>query len=132
LQSRGSNDFTFGVDAIDNTGTAPVRIDAVRLLEPNGLELSGSFVVQFHGTLIGASSEFPPPALRGFDWSHRRDVGGAEFGPGELNLVTHLTATNPSSLASPRSTAGLQIDYTVDGSAFRVNTTSGLVIKANC
>jgi len=71
----GTAPVVFGNEVLRNDSSGPVTIEAVRLVEPEGLTLTSAFVLPIQGTTFlgttanptssAAWSEQPPPSERG-------------------------------------------------------------------
>lgn len=127
MPASASGNYTYALDAIENTSTAAVTIERVTLVGAKDVDLVESYVAPIvNNTLIGVQPNWPPtdPAPQAF-----RDR--AEL-PSDLpamqmrNLVIHLRAGEPSEIKA------VEVTYQQGGARKKVRNSTALTIKATC
>jgi hypothetical protein len=111
----------FGDEVLRNDATQPVTIDSVRLVDAQGLALSGSFLVPIAGrTLLGTRPHPPSEPV----WEQRKPAEGAVLAPGEeRNLVLVLDR------ASLRGQfRDVEVAYTAGGDVYRHRVDHALLV----
>lgn len=132
LDERGARMFTFGVDALRNSGDQPLKLSGIELIDAEGFTLTGAELVPATGNLVGAWSQYPPPhevtIQEGLLWTSRREAIGASIAPTighsqVQNLVVQLSRKDHTARAQ---LAGLLLKYEAGGNGFEERTTAGL------
>lgn len=104
---------TMGYYALQNNGTAAVKILSIKLPSQHGFRVTRSWLVPIRDRmLIGAGFPWPPTSP---DWALRRPASGAIIQAREtLNLVFGLTRTSDT----PGRSTGPVVVYTVNDTTY--------------
>jgi hypothetical protein len=104
---------------------AEVRIDAVELVDAQGLELEGAWLLPPDGG-VGAVRLPPPPEV---PWGERVDAVGARIAPGEDHALAFLVRRTGAEVGTAESVA---ITYTVGVGTFRKTGAVSMVLEDTC
>jgi hypothetical protein len=90
--SSPGGDLTVGDDILRNLGGHDVVLDAIRLVEPVGIEIVEARLLEIGGgPLVGVFSSPPPSIVGRQEWERGSVLAEATVGPGEtMNLVLWL------------------------------------------
>jgi len=133
LSLSGYQVVTYGVEWVQNPGTAMAVIDRMTLGKPQGLRLVAAWLVPTSGLLYGAQYGYPPSKmpLPGWQWASREPADGATVphtaGNDRMNLVLVL-GLNPG--VKSGQAAGIDISYHIGSSHYQLTTAKRLVLGA--
>jgi hypothetical protein len=107
---EGDGPVVFADDVVGNVSGRPLRIDAIRLVQADGLTIRDAFLLPIRNRTIMGTRPFPPSAPV---WQDRREAIGANVAPGEeWNLALTLDRD-----AQPTKFTDIEVAYTVGDDA---------------
>lgn len=129
--------FTIGGEVTLNTGTKPVTITSVTLVEPKDVTILETVIVPAPTpnesgvyVAIGFWNSYPPDGAKDtHEWKARQPAEGAQIPAGEeRELIVGLTA-----LGSVGTATAIEIEYKdSSGKRFVGRTTTKIVLQADC
>lgn len=124
---QGDSAVVFGDGVLRNEGGRSLRIDAVRLVQPDGLTIRDAFLLPIRNRTILGTGSFPPGSPV---WQDRRKATGANVAPGEQwNLALTLERDG-----HPTKFADVEVAYTVgaDSAAHRLGYALTVTDRPDC
>lgn len=115
---------TFG-DVFSIPGTAPAKLTALRLAEPQGLSLEASYILPPDDGYIGAAGY--PPKIK--TWDQREEVAGALIEPGgEQSFALVVAPTGDGTHTAD----GFIVTYEIDGKTYENQNFVAFEVQKNC
>lgn len=136
MPTKPGSSVTYGMEVLKNTGTDPVQLESVSLVDAQATHVQKAFVVPIDGgSLVGDWGSWPPPraatTTTGVRWAERKPLAGMmlpQHQRRDYNLVLHA-ATDKQGM--PRFSA-VRVVYTADGTRYAEESSTEVLLKRRC